>query len=122
MHRVPRQVLGFDGLKRSRADMECDVRDRDAGARKGIEHRAVEVQSGRRRGRRARMARVQGLIARSVGGVGGTADIRGQRHFTVALQIVEEGSGALQAQTDERPSRSMTVASALAGSSSTPPG
>ena len=47
------------------------------------------------------MARIDRLVARRIGGVGGTRDVRRQRHVAVTVEIIEKRPGALEPQTEE---------------------
>ncbi len=59
------------------------------------------MQAGRRRGDRAGFARVDGLVALVIGGVGRALDVRRQRHAAEAQQQFFERLGRIEAQHEE---------------------
>ena len=83
----------------------------DADSLQRVKHRRVEVQAGGRRGDRARVARVHGLIAAGVAGIGRVrgqlvfAAIRPQGrpdgHWVLPKGLVEPGEQSLQAAVRE---------------------
>ena len=88
-------------LERPRADVQRDVRKRDAGSGKRGEHRLIEMQTRRRRGDRARVARVYRLIARFIVGAGGTLDIRRKGHGAVLVEVLADRHRTVESQLEE---------------------
>ena len=82
-------------------DMQGDISDIHAPVAQGLQHRFVEMQTRRRRGDRALLARKHGLvalfvlIARRMGNVGR------QRQFAVALQQHVHAIGGVETQMKE---------------------
>src|SRR4051794_26456234 len=87
MHNVLAIVVGLDWLEGADTDMEGDERGVDAAVAKAIEQARREVQTGRRRRDGARLTCEDGLVAVRVPRVGAAAaDVRRQRHMTVAFE------------------------------------
>ena len=63
--------------------------------------RQIEMQSRGRRGDRARVARVDGLVAVTVDVLGRSRNVRRQRNFPVALEVGVEGHAGSDAQAEE---------------------
>ncbi len=103
VHAMLRQVLALDRLEGACADVQGEVRERDATRLETRKHRRVEMQSRGRRSDRARIARVDGLVALAVVVVGGTRDIRRQRHFAVAFEIVDQRHVGVETKPEKAP-------------------
>ena len=67
-------------LERAGADVQREVRERDAAPLQRVEQRRVEMQPGGRRGDRARLARIDRLVALRVALVRGARHVQRQRH------------------------------------------
>ena len=78
--------LRLHGLERPGPDVQRDERGCYVTTRERVEQRAVEMQTGGRRGDGARFGGVDRLIAIGIGGIGLVHDIGRQRHFAVPLQ------------------------------------
>ena len=88
VHAMLRQIFALDRLERARTHVQGEVRERDAARLQACQHRLVEMQSRGRRSDRARIARIDGLVAFAVVFVGGTLDVRRQRHFAVVATLM----------------------------------
>src|SRR5262249_60178738 len=96
-----REALPSHGLEGPRADVERDVRGPDAALRERGEQGLAEGQPGGRRGDRAGRARVDGLVARLVFGLGSVRDVRRQGQAAVTLDEVEGIRALREAQPVE---------------------
>ena len=92
----------------------CSVRNASLHAPRAqpLEQRLVEVQPRRRRGDRARRARVHGLVARFVVGLGRMRDVGRQRHARRGARAASSTDSWPSKRSRKRsPSRPSTVAS-----------
>jgi hypothetical protein len=101
VHRVFGEIAGAHRLKGACADMQRHARDRHAAGAQRVEDRVVEVQSRGRRGDGARLVRIDGLIARFVGGFRRALDIRRKRYGAVRIEQREHVAAALEPQAGE---------------------
>ena len=79
-------VFDTHRLERARADVQRHLRQLRALVFQRGQQRVGEMQTRRRRGHRALMLGVDGLVTRVVGCVGSTLDIGRQRQFAVAFE------------------------------------
>ena len=100
---MQREVLDFDRLEGTRADVQRNVRKRDAALAQALEHRLVEMQAGRGRRDRARVPCINGLIALAVLGLRRARYIRRQRDLAVTIEIGGERDVGGDSQAKEPP-------------------
>ena len=100
VHRVVVEIVGRNRLECPEADVERHVRHADAARSERLEERSREVETGGRRGDRARRAREDGLVALAIGGSVGARDVRRERDVAVPRDRVANGELAARSKRD----------------------
>ena len=99
VHVVLRQIFNLDRLERTCADVQRHIGRFDAALAQPLEQGLIEMQAGRGRGHRTRVARVHGLIARAIVRLRFAGDIRRQRDLAVAIEIGLERHPGVETQS-----------------------
>ena len=101
VHVMVFQIVLAHRLERAGADMQRDVTELDAALAQPLEHRLVEMQTRRRCRHGTRLARIHGLVAFRVTGIGLALDIRRQRHVAELEQQLFQRLGCFETQAEK---------------------